>query len=169
MTGKSYTNLDKLNFLRYYYGIYYSSSSSNNTITSATCNSNGYYGIYYSSSSSNNTITSATCNSNGSYGIYYSSSINNTIYALSTTGNTTAAIYANNANNICHFATIAESTKVAIGTTYYANTRQYINNLGGYSYVYSILLLNNTKYDCKKHIPCLPIPQTINTIISTTN
>jgi len=181
MTGKSYTNLDKLNFLRYYSGIYYTGSN-NNTITSATCNSNSQYGIYYYNSSNNNTITSATCNSNSTgiyyytsssnntitsatcnsnnYGIYYNSSSNNTItsatcnsntygisynnsssnntiYALSTTGNTTAAIYANNANNICHFATIAESTKVAIGTDNYANTRQYINNLGGYSYVYS--------------------------------
>jgi parallel beta-helix repeat protein len=182
MTGKSYTNLDKLNFLRYNYGIYYTTNSSNNAITSATCNSNVYgiyyysnssnnaitsatcnsnnnygiyytgssnntitsatcnsnnqYGIYYASSSSNNAITSATCNSN-SYGIYYNSSSNNTIYALSTTGNATAGIYANNANNICHSATIAESKKVATGTAYYANTRQYINNLGGYSYVYS--------------------------------
>jgi parallel beta-helix repeat protein len=182
MTGKSYTNLDKLNFLRYNYGIYYYTSSnntitsatcnsnnnygiyygtsssnntitsatcnsngshgiaynsSNNTITSATCNSNSQHGIYYSSGCSNNTITSATCNLNGSYGIYYTSSSNNTIYALSTTGNTAGAIYADNANNICHSATIAESTKVAMGTNYYANTRQYINNLGGYSYVYS--------------------------------
>jgi len=183
MTGKSYTNLDKLNFLRYYYGIYCYSSSNNNTITSATCNSNSQYGIYYNNgcnnntitsatcnsnngsgiyynnSSSNNTITSATCNSNNSgiyysgssnnntitsatcnlngYGIYYTSSNNNTIYALSTTGNTAAGIYSDNANNICHSATIAESTKVAFGTAYYANTRQYINNLGGFSYVYS--------------------------------
>lgn len=113
MTGKSYTNLDKLNFLRY------------------------NYGIYYYNGSNNNTITSATCNSNNNYGIYYTGSNNNTIYALSTTGNTKAGIYADSANNICHSATIAESTKVAIGTTYYANTRQYINNLGGYSYVYS--------------------------------
>jgi parallel beta-helix repeat protein len=120
-----------------YYGIYYTSSSSNNTITSATCNSNNYYGIYYNTSS-NNTITSATCNSNGNSGIYYyNGSSNNTIYALSTTGNTTAGIYSDNANNICHSATIAESTKVATGTAYYANTRQYINNLGGFSYVYS--------------------------------
>jgi parallel beta-helix repeat protein len=144
--------------LRYNYGIYYYSSSSNNTITSATCNSNGYSGIYYNgssnntitsatcnsnstgiyyySSSNNNTITSATCNSN-TYGIYYTGSSNNTIYALSTTGNTTAGIYSDNANNICHSATIAESTKVATGSAYYANTRQYINNLSGYSYVYS--------------------------------
>jgi len=158
LSSKSYVSLDKLNFLRYNYGIYYYSSSSNNTITSATCNSNGYSGIYYNgssnntitsatcnsnstgiyyySSSNNNTITSATCNSN-TYGIYYTGSSNNTIYALSTTGNTTAGIYSDNANNICHSATIAESTKVATGSAYYANTRQYINNLSGYSYVYS--------------------------------
>ena len=158
MTGKSYTNLDKLNFLRYNNGIYYYSNSSNNTITSATCNSNNYgiyytassnstitsatcnsnsYGIYYASNSSNNTITSATCNSNSNAGIYYSNCNNNTIYSLSTTSNTTAGIFADNANNICHSATIAESTKVATGSAYYSNTRQYINNLGGYSYVYS--------------------------------
>ena len=205
LNGKTYTNLDKLNFLRYYSGIYYYTGSSNNTITSATCNSNNNYGIYYANSSNNNTITSATCNSNNNSGIYYSSSnnnsitsatcnsnnngiyysgssnntitsatcnsnssygiyyanssnnntitsatcnsnnngiyysgsSNNTIYSLSTTGNMTAAIYTDNANNICHNANIAESTKVAIGTNYYADTRQYINNLGGYSYVYS--------------------------------
>jgi parallel beta-helix repeat protein len=182
MTGKSYTNLDKLNFLRYSYGIYstnsnnntiasatcnsnnsgiyystnsnnntiasatcnsngssgiYNYNSNNNTITSATCNSNGSSGIYNYNSSNNNTIASATCNSNSQYGIYYSNSSNNTIYALSTTGNTTAGIYSDNANNICHSATIAESKKVATGTAYYANTRQYINNLGGFSYVYS--------------------------------
>jgi parallel beta-helix repeat protein len=180
ITSKSYTNFDKLNFLRYNSGIYYNSSSnntitsatcnsnsnsgiyynsssnntitsatcnsngigiyyngsSNNTITSATCNSNSNYGIYYTGSSSSNTITSATCNSNA-YGIGYNGSSNNTIYALSTTGNTKASIYANNANNICHSATIAESNKVATGTAYYSDTRQYINNLGGYSYVYS--------------------------------
>lgn len=113
MASKSYTSLDKLNFLRYDRGIYYYSNSNNNTITSATCNSNGY-GIYY-----------------------YAGSNNNTIYALSTTGNTTAGIYADNANNICHSATIAESKKVATGTAYYSDARQYINNLGGYSYVYS--------------------------------
>ena len=133
MTSKSYTNFDKLNFLRYNHGIYYNTSS-NNTITSATCNSNSNSGIYHSGAS-NSTITSATCNSNN-YGIYYNGSSNNTIYALSTTGNT-AGIYSDNANNICHSATIAESTKVATGTAYYSDTRQYINNLGGYSYVYS--------------------------------
>jgi len=118
------------------YGIYYNSSSSNNTITSATCNSNSY-GIYYYSGSTNNTITSATCNSNNTNGIYYSSSSNNNIYSLSTSGNSSGSIYIDNSNNICHNATIAESTKVAFGTAYYTDTRQYINNLGGYSYVYS--------------------------------
>ena len=116
-------------------GIYYGSSS-NNTITSATCNSNDYSGIYYDSGS-NNTITSATCNSNSYSGIYYDSSSNNTIYSLSTTGNTSGAIYADNANNVCHTATVAEATKVVLGTDYYTDTRQYINNLSGYSYVYS--------------------------------
>ena len=179
--SKNYVNLDKLNFLRYYSGIYYyygsnntttnatcnsntygiyynassnntitsatcnsnsvgiyyyTSASNNNTIISATCNSNGTNGINYNSNSSNNTITSATCNSNSQYGIGYSGG-NNTIYSLSTTGNTSGGIYTDNANNICHTASIAESTKVNIGTTYYADTRQYINNLGGYSYVYS--------------------------------
>lgn len=157
MGSKTYTSLDKLNFLRYNSGIYYTGSN-NNTITSATCNSNNTSGIYYNGNN-NNTITSATCNSNTNYGIYYTSSnnntiisatcnsnaygigyassSNNTIYALSTTGNTKAGIYADNANNICHSATIAESTKVAVGTAYYSDTRQYINNLGGFSYVYS--------------------------------
>ena len=134
LSSINYTNFDKLNFMRYNSGIYHTGAS-NSTITSATCNSNNY-GIYYATSN-NNTITSATCNLNGSYGIYYTSSSNNTIYALSTTGNTAGAIYADNANNICHSATIAESTRVATGTAYYSDTRQYINNLGGFSYVYS--------------------------------
>ena len=136
ISGKTYTELSNLNFLRYRNGIYYSSGS-NNTITSATCNSNGYYGIYYNISSSNNTITSATCNSNNQYGIYYASSSNNVIYSLSTASNATAGVYSNNGLNIIHNATIAEATKVNTSTTYYANVRVHINNMGGYSYVYS--------------------------------
>ena len=115
-------------------GIYYATSS-NNTVTSATCNSNSNYGIYYSTSN-NNAVTSATCNSN-SYGIYYVGSNNNTVYLLSTSGNTTAAFHTNSLINVCHKATIGEATKVSLGTTYYVDARQYINNLGGYSYVYS--------------------------------
>jgi len=128
IASKSYTNLDKLNFLRYSYGIYYSGSSnntitsatcnsnnnngiyyysgSNNTITSATCNSNGYSGIYYYYSSSN-TITSATCNSNGYYGIYYASSSNNTITSATCNSNSQRGIYyyANSSNNTITSAT----------------------------------------------------------------
>ena len=125
------------------YGINYNSSN-NNTLTSATCNSNSSAGISYTTSN-NNTLTSATCNSNGSYGIYYVTSSNNTIYALSTTGNTTVAIYADNANNICHNATIAESTRVGTGASDYSNTRQYINKIGGYSYVYSNYAIANSQ------------------------
>ena len=112
ISGKTYTELSNLNFLRYRNGIYYSSGS-------------------------NNTITSATCNSNNQYGIYYASSSNNVIYSLSTASNATAGVYSNNGLNIIHNATIAEATKVDTSTTYYANVRVHINNMGGYSYVYS--------------------------------
>ena len=115
-------------------GIYI--NSNNNTIVSATCNSNLNHGIYFLGAH-NNTIVSATCNSNYNYGIHYNNCHNNTIYAFSTTGNAVGGIFSDKSNNICHFATIAEGSKVGVGTTYYANTRQYINNLGGYSYVYS--------------------------------
>ncbi len=112
ISGKTYTELSNLNFLRYRNGIYYSNSSSN-------------------------TITSAICNSNNQYGIYYASSSNNVIYSLSTASNATAGVYSNNGLNIIHNATIAEATKVDTSTTYYANVRVHINNMGGYSYVYS--------------------------------
>ena len=134
MTGKSYTNISRLHFLRYNSGIYYNSSS-NNTCHSPTCNSNGTSGIYYATSS-NNTCTSPTCNSN-TYGIYYATSSNNFIYGtLSTTGNTSGAIYLNNSYNYIDKASLAESTK-ATGFTSYADGRVYINDMGGQSYVYT--------------------------------
>ena len=178
---KNYVSIDKLNFLRYNYGIYISTNCNNNVITAATCNSNSY-GIYISTNCNNNVITAATCNSNNNYGIYlytgcnnnvitaatcnsnsngiyynnssnnvitaatcnsnsngiyyYSNSNNNIVYSLSTTGNTTAGIGFDKSVNICHNATIAEATKAAMGITHYADARQYINNLGGYSYIY---------------------------------
>jgi parallel beta-helix repeat protein len=105
MTGISYINLDKLNFLRYSYGIYYASNSNNNTITSATCNSNSQRGIYYSSSN-NNTITSATCNSNNNSGIYYySSSNNNTITSATCNSNGYGIYYYSGSNNTITSAT----------------------------------------------------------------
>ena len=156
MTGKSYTSISRLHFLRYNYGIYYSSSN-NNTCTSPTCNSNSSYGIYYYYSSnntctsptcnsnfrgiyyyysSNNTCTSPTCNSN-SYGIYYFFGSNNFIYGtLSTTGNSSGAISSNTGYNFIAEASLAESTK-ADGFTNYADGRVYINDMGGQSYIYT--------------------------------
>ena len=119
-------------------GIYYNGSS-NNTITgSPVCNSNGQYGIYYYSSSNNNTITgSPTCNSNVYSGIYYYNSSNNLIYGtLTTTGNVTSAICGSSGINYILKASIAESTKVA-GFTNYANSRVFIGNMGGQSYIYT--------------------------------
>jgi len=158
ISGKTYTELSNLNFLRYNYGIlYYNGSNnnviigspvcnsnnngiyyyngSNNTITgSPVCNSNSY-GIYYGNSN-NNTITgSPVCNSNN-YGIYYSGS-NNVIYGtLTTSGNTSGVIYNNVGINYILKASIAESTKVA-GFTDYANSRVFIGNMGGQSYIYT--------------------------------
>ena len=160
-SSKTYTEISHLNFLRYNYGIYYNNSS-NNTITSATCNSNGnsgiyytgssnntitgspvcnsngQYGIYYYSNSNNNTITgSPTCNSNVYSGIYYYNSSNNLIYGtLTTTGNVTSAICGSSGINYILKASIAESTKVA-GFTNYANSRVFIGNMGGQSYIYT--------------------------------
>ena len=133
MTGKSYTNISRLHFLRYNNGIYYNASN-NNTCTSPTCNSNNY-GINYASSF-NNICTTPTCNSN-TYGIYYSASSNNFIYGtLSTTGNTSGAIYNSNGHNFIPEASLAESTKAA-GFTNYANGCVYINDMGGQSYIYT--------------------------------
>jgi len=120
------------------FGIYYYNGSSNNTITgSPICNSNGTCGIYYNSSSNNNTITgSPICNSNN-YGIYYTNSYNNYIYGtLTTSGNTNGAINNNIGINYILKASIAESTKV-VGFTNYVNSRVFIGNMGGQSYIYT--------------------------------
>ena len=134
MTGKSYTNISRLHFLRYNSGIYYYNSS-NNTCTSPTCNSNGI-GIYYSTSN-NNTCTLPTCNSNSTNGIYYYNSSGNFIYGtLSTTANSSGAIFSNYGYNFIAEASLAESTK-ATGFTNYADGRVYINDMGGQSYIYT--------------------------------
>jgi len=134
ISGKTFTELSNLNFLRYNNGIYYNGSN-NNTITgSPVCNSNSYGICYYNGS--NNTITgSPVCNSN-SYGIYYNGS-NNVIYGtLTTSGNGNAAIYNNTGINYIAKASIAESTK-ASDFTNYANSRVFIGNMGGQSYIYT--------------------------------
>ena len=159
-SGKSYTEVSRLHFLRYNYGIYYYNSNNNNTCTSPTCNSNNSgiyyngssnntctspvcnsnnYGIYYSNSSNNNTCTSPTCNSNNTYGIYYSNSNNNTCYGtLTTSGNTTAAIYNNAGVNRIAKASLAESTKFT-GATNCVNSRIFVGDLNntGNAYIYT--------------------------------
>ena len=135
LNSKSYTDISRLHFLRYNYGIYYSSSN-NNSCTSPVCNSNNSYGIDYSSSN-NNSCTSPVCNSNGGYGIHYYSSNNNFIYGtFASSGNSSAAIYCDNGANFIAKASLAESTK-ATGFTNYADSRIYINDMGGYSYIYT--------------------------------
>ncbi len=162
MGSKTYTSLDKLNFLRYNNGIYYYSSSNNtltsptcnsngsygiyyhyysnsNTLTSPTCNSNGKYGIYYDNSN-NNTLTSPTCNSNGSYGIYYgASSNNNTCYGTLTTANNTGGSISNNyGRNHIAKANLSETTKFT-GAANYLGSRLFIDDLNGTgnAYIYT--------------------------------
>ena len=109
--SKSYTEIERLHFLRYNYGIYYSNSY-------------------------NNTCTSPTCNSNSQYGIYYAGPQNNIKGTLTTSGNTSGAINAVNGINYIQAASIAESTKVG-GLGDYTNARIYINNIGGYSQIWT--------------------------------
>jgi len=118
------------------FGISYSNSN-NNTITgSPVCNSNSY-GIYYTGSNNNVITGSPVCNSNSSNGIYYKNSNNNYIYGtLTTSGNTSSAIYNDIGINYILKASIAESTKVT-GFTNYANSRVFIGNMGGQSYIYT--------------------------------
>ena len=165
LNGKTFTEISRLHFLRYNYGIYHSSisnntltsptcnsngkhgiyyyNSSNNTLTSPTCNSNGSNGIYYysygSQYSSNNTLTSPTCNSNGSYGVGYDYSNNNTCYGtLTTNGNTSGAIFNNNSINKIAKANLSETTKFT-GAADYANSRVFVDNLNntGNAYIYT--------------------------------
>ena len=97
LNGKSYTEISRLHFLRYSYGICYAASS-DNTLASPTCNSNNSYGIYYNTSS-DNTLTSPTCNSNNNYGICYVGSNNNTLTSPTCNSNNSAGIYYTSSNN----------------------------------------------------------------------
>ena len=115
LSGKTFTEISRLHFLRYYYGIYYNGSNSN-TLTSPTCNSNGSYGIYYYSYSNNNTC----------YG------------TLTTNGNTSGAIFNNNSINKIAKANLSETTKFT-GAADYANSRVFVDNLNntGNAYIYT--------------------------------
>ena len=98
--SKSYTTLNYLNIVRYYYGIYHYNSNNNTITTLSNANNNGYGVCYYYSSSNNNTITTlSNANNNGNYGIYYNSSNNNTITTLSNANNNGYGIYYDSSNN----------------------------------------------------------------------
>jgi len=119
LSGKAYTNIARLHFLRYNTGIYYSSSK-NNTCTSPTCNSNGW-GIYYTGSSNDNTCTSPTCNSN-TYGIYYVGSSNNTCTSPTCNSNTYGIYYSSSNNNTCTSPTCNSNNSGIYYTTSNNNT-----------------------------------------------
>jgi len=119
LSFKGYTNISRLHFLRYNYGIYYNASN-NNTCTSPTCNSNSSYGIYYASSN-NNTCTSPTCNSN-SYGtgIYHNASSNNTCTSPTCNSNNYGIYYyASSNNNTCTSPTCNSNS---CGIYYYSSS-----------------------------------------------
>ena len=159
MTGKSYTNISRLHFLRYSYGIYYSTSSNNNTCTSPTCNSNNY-GIYYNSSS-NNTCTSPTCNSNGNYGISYASSSNNNTCTSPTcnSNNYNGISYASSSNNTCTSPTCNSNGSYGISYASSSNNFIYgtlsttgnatgaIYNNSGYNFIAEASIAESTKAD----------------------
>jgi parallel beta-helix repeat protein len=70
LDGKSFVEIERLHFLRYYYGIYLYNYSHNNIITSPTCNSNYQAGIHLYFASDSNTLISPTCIGNYYYGIH---------------------------------------------------------------------------------------------------
>ena len=105
---------------------FYLTSSNNNTFTTVTnANNNTYYGIYLSGSNNNIFTMVTNANNNNSYGIYIGSSNNNFIKSLSTTGNTSGAIY-NEGTNYIWNAAIAESSEVV--SLAYANARIFSHN-----------------------------------------
>jgi len=159
---KTNTEISRLHFLRYYYGIIYNNNSFNNILTSPTCNSNNLAGIYFLSDSSNNILTSPTCNSNGSYGIYYNNSFNNILTLPTCNSNGNFGIWYRSSNdNICYGtlttayngsgainndkginyiakASLTEATKF-VGAADYANSRIFIDDLNntGNAYIYT--------------------------------
>lgn len=178
-SNKSYTEISRLHFLRYYYGINYEgggnhkcispvcssniiglylNTSNNNVLispvccsnnyrgiafydgcgnlcTSPVCNSNGYSGLFFERSSNNNVLISPICKSNGN-GVECNDSNNDHVLETLTTSGNNNAIVNNRGVNYINKASIAEATKVS-GFTDYANSRLFINNMGGYSYIYT--------------------------------
>jgi len=108
-----------------YYGIYLYTSSNNTFTTITNANNNTNYGICLFSSNNNTFTTVTNANNNTYYGIYISSSNNNFIKSLSTTGNTSGAIY-NEGTNYIYNAAIAESSEVVSLAS--ANARLFSHN-----------------------------------------
>ena len=152
--SKTYTNISRLHFLRYNYGIYYASSN-NNTLTTPTCNSNGTSGIYYQYSS-NNSCTSPTCNSNNNYGIYYQYSSNNSCTSPTCNSNSYGINYQYSSNNSCTSPN-CNSNSYGIYYQYSSNNLIYgtlsttgnstgaINLNSGYSFIDKASLAESTK------------------------
>ena len=125
INGKSYTLLNYINTVRYYYGVYYNTSY-NNTITTLSNANNNNIGVYAIYSNNNTIVTLSNANNNASYGVDYNESSDNTIKSLSTTGNATAGIFNNYGRNYISNALIAEATEVA-GYINFINSRLFSN------------------------------------------
>lgn len=143
-------------------GIYFLTSNNNTIITITNANNNNYNGVYLNVSnnntittiinvnnndagvylyvSNNNTITTITNanNNNGNYGsgINFERSSNNTITTITTSSNATSGIILTLGRNYIINAVIGEAIKVT-GFTAYANDKVFINNIGGYSNIWT--------------------------------
>ncbi|MEN6553944.1 MAG: NosD domain-containing protein [Methanobacterium sp.] len=97
--NKTYIEMSKCHFFRYYYGI--GNYASNNLYNAPICNSNQDGGIFISSST-NIIVHNPVCNSNNSYGIYFNSSSMNLINNLICNANGTGSgvIFSNSNDNI---------------------------------------------------------------------
>ncbi len=131
--SKSFIELEKCSFLRYYRAIMLMGSSSNNKISNLTCNNNYNYGITSNSATAmNNTISNVVCNSNGAYGImiYYSS--NNIVENSICNSNNNYGIWVYNANKNSLTDIICNSNNKGLYLNY-ANTTDVSNIVCGYN------------------------------------
>ena len=119
----------------------YSSTGGDNSIDLITSASNNTgQAIYFGDETVNNFIREVTnCNSNGTYAVYCYGSTNARINKISTTGNSTAAIFCSRGSLFIRNASIAETTKCTGATANYM-AKVYICNLAqtpGLNYIYA--------------------------------